>query len=288
MQSRLFPSLVVSLCLVTLGCSGTPTTPSPEQYFADAKNNLASLDYGSALKNLDRLIKAAGDQPLGQQGTVLRTALLVAMAEASKQMAEAYVVGVKEPPAATRYGQFSKMRSDYYGIARSRLLDAAESVMAQRTKLGDKPLPLEMRFPDFSGSEPPAIAKIRSGRWVEEGDRYRVELESDRNALARVLARLVGAGEDVHKGRAVFEKGGVQIDPRLYLIELSNTFLRLSEIFDCRALDDPRYRRIVLEVVRDNLDAALKLVVAKPDKDLEARAKKIKAECEKTLKTLGA
>jgi hypothetical protein len=32
----------------------------------------------------------------------------------------------------------------------------------------------------------------------------------------------------------------------------------------------------------------MKLLAAKPDKDLEARAKKMESECEKTLKKLGA
>lgn len=284
MQPRLFPPFGLALCLVLAACTSAP--PTGEQYFSDAKNNVATLDFESALKNLDRLIKSAGDQPIAQQGTVLRTALLTAMADGSKQMAEAYGAGAKQPPAQARQAQFTQMRSDYYGVARVRLMNAMEAVMQQRGKLGNQPLRLDMAFPEFSGTGNPAVTKVKDGYWAEEADRYRVELETVRNALARALARLAGAGEDVHKGRAAFGKGGVEIDPRVYLIELSNAFVQLSEIFDKNALNDARYRRIALEVVRDNMDAALKLLGAKPDKELEAKAKKIRAESEKALNAL--
>ncbi len=288
MHLRLFPPLALTLCLVLASCTGAPPTPTAEQYFNDAKNNLASLDFDTALKNFDRMVKAAGDQPLAQQGIALRTALLTALAQGSKQMAEIYGAGVKQPAASTRQGEFSRMRSDYLGISRTRLMDAMQALMGQRSKLGDKPLRLDVSFPSFSGSDPPELAKIEAGYWVEDANRYRAELAMDRNALARTLARLAGAGDDVNKGQVLFSKGGVDIDPRVYLIELSNAFQKLSQIFDRRALDDPRYLRICNEVIRDNMDLSLKLLAAKPDKDLEAQAKKLKAECEKQLKTLGS
>jgi len=287
---RLFPFgfLVMGTFWLLSGCAGAPPTPTAQQYFNDVKNNLNSSDYDAALKNLDRLIKSAGEQPLGLQGTVLRAVLLTAMAEGSKQMAEAYAVGVKQPAAQAHPGAFSKMRADYYGMARVWLMNAMEGVMGQRGKLTEQPIPLDIAFPEFRGTEPTAFAQIKNGYGVQEAERYRAQIEEMRNALARRLAALVGAGEDVNKGQAIFSKGGAQIDPRLYLIEMSDAFLRLSEIFGPRALDDPRYRRASLEVVRDNMDVALKLLSAKPDKSLEARAKKMKAECEKQLKALGA
>ncbi len=289
MPGRTLHSLGITVCcLLLLACTGAPPTPSAQQYFIDAKNNLAAADFDTALKNLDRSIKTAGEQPVGQQASVLRAVLLTALAGGSKEMAEAYGTGVKEPEGQAHFGYFNKTRSGYYGISRVRLIDAMQAVMDQRSRLGEKLLPLEVNFPGFVGAEDPAVTKIKKGYAVEDADRYRAELKSDRNALARTLAALVGAGEDPNKGQEIFSKGKVEIDPRVYLIELSNTFLRLGSIFERRALDDPRYLRAVNEVVRDNMDLALKLLAAKPDKDLEARAKKIRADCEKSLKALGS
>ena len=286
MTRRFWPFLILSIVLAWTGCSSGPSTSPTDQAVADIKANLASMDYEAALKNLDRLIKNAEGQPIAQQAIILRTALLTAMAEASKKMAEAYREGASQPAAAARQGQLIKMKSDYYGVARARLMGSMEGVMGQRRKLS-APMPLDFAFPDFTGADPAAVAKIQKGQWVEDGERYRAELECVRNALAGTLARLVGAGDDVHKGHALFEKGGVQIDPRVYLLELSERFYKLSEIFERRGLDDARYRRISLEVVRDNMDIVLIMVEAKPDKDLETRAKKLKADCEKALKSMG-
>jgi hypothetical protein len=146
---------------------------------------------------------------------------------------------------------------------------------------------MEVNFPGFTGAEDRAVTKIKNGYAVEDAARFSAELRLDRNALAGSLAVLVGAGEHLDKGRDIFSRGKVEIDPRVCVIELSSIFLRLGGIFGRRALDESRYLRAVNEVVRDNMDVALKLLAAKPDKDLEARAKKIRVECEKTLKGLG-
>jgi tetratricopeptide (TPR) repeat protein len=283
---HLYLPVVLGTCLSLLvACTSAPPPPAPEQYFGDARANLATMDFEAALRNLSRAIQVAGEQPVGQQAAVLRAALLTAMADASKQFAEACTAGAKQ--SRTHVGQFNRLRTDYYGIARGRLVEAMETVIGQRAKLTNQPVPLAVEFPGFSGTDPPALGRLQIGAWVEETERQRAELEITRNALARLLARLVGAGEDVHKGRAAFEKGGVEIDPRIYLIELSDAFLRLSKIFERGALDDPRYRRISYEAVGETLDVALKLLADQPDKQLEARAKKIKGECEKGLKAIG-
>ena len=96
MQRRTFPLFILLVCLL-VACGGGPATPTSEQYFLDAKKNLATLDYEAALKNLDRLAKSAEGQPLAQQGTILRIALLAAMAEATSKMAEAYGDGARQP-----------------------------------------------------------------------------------------------------------------------------------------------------------------------------------------------
>jgi hypothetical protein len=267
-------------------CTSTPPAPPAERYFADAKNNLTAMDYEAALKNLDRAVKSAGADPAGRQARLLHTALLVALAEGTKEMGDAYGAGMRQPAASARQSQFVKMRADYYGICRVRLMNAMENMLAERGKLGEQLLPFNVAFPEFRGTRHPAIETIETGYGPEENDRYRAELESVRNALARTLARWAGAGEDVHKGHAAYDRGGVQIDPRVLLIEASNSFLRIGEVFDRRSLDDPRHYRITLEVVRDTLDVALKLLTAKPDKELEARAKKLRADCEKILKRL--
>lgn len=287
MQPRLFVSLVVAISVISMGCSSTPPKPPGEKDLTDARNSIKASDFNAALTDLDGAIKSAGDESLGQQAFVLRVALVTALADAAKQMAESYALGAREPAAQSHYGSFNKMRADYYGIARARFMDAMQSVMNQRRKLSGNPLPIEVNFPGFTGGTDPTATKIKSGQWVADAERMSAELLADRNALARLLSALGGGGEDPNKGQQIFSSGKVDIDARVYLIELSSSFLRLGAMFEPRALNEMDHLRTVNEVVRGNLEVAMKLLAAKPDKDLEARAKKMQAECEKTLKKLG-
>ena len=287
MQHRPLPSLVVALPLLLVACSGAPSTPPSERYLADARNSFKASELNAALNSLDAAIKSAGDEPVGQQAAVLRAALVTALADANKQMAEAYGLGTKEPAAESHFGLFNKSRSDYYSIARSRLMDAMQSVMDQRRKLTANPLPIEVSFPGFTGGTDPTVIRIKRGQWVTDSDRVGAELQTERNALARILSALAGAGQEPSKGQQIFSKGKVDIDPRVYIIELSRSFLEIGGIFEPRALNEPDHLRTVYEVVRGNLEVAVKLLATKPDKDLEARAKKMQSECEHVLKKFG-
>jgi hypothetical protein len=278
-------ALLLFVCLCVLACSGESSKPADLPYAA-AKENLTTLDYDAALKNLEKTVKAAPDEPDGKEAAILRIALLTAMAESSRDMAEAYGIGVTQPAAHTQTGAFMRKRSDYFGISRVYLMNAMEAVLKQRVKLSDAPLPLNTAFPDFSGTEPAAMERIRHGMSVEDSNRVRTELENSRNYLARLMAALAGAGEDVHKGHAAFQKGNLQIDSRIYLIELSAAFYKLREIFEAKALDDSRYLRTTIEVVQGNLEALDKLLAARPDKDLQTRSKKLRADCDAALKKI--
>ena len=180
------------------------------------------------------------------------------------------------------------MRADYNGVARSRLMDAMQSVMNQRSKLSGNPMPIEINFPGYTGGADPTVTKIKTGQWIPDADRVAAETRLSRNALARILSALAGAPQDPSKGQQLLSSGKVDIDPRVYLIELSNNFLQIGAMFDPHGVNEPDHLRIVYQVVRGNLDVAMKLLVAKPDKDLESRAKKMQADCDKTLKKLGS
>jgi hypothetical protein len=278
--------LGAALSLFVVACGSGPTAPTAEQYFQTAKDNLRAMDFDTAVKNLDRMIDSAGDTPLARQGILFRAVLLTALAEGDAHMAEAYSTGSRQPGGQAQFGLFSKFRNDYYGMARVHFMNAMEAVMAQRQRMQADPVALDIQFPDFTGTDPAALALIQSGKVPSEAERYRAELECSRNALARRLAAVVGAGDDVHKGHAVFAAGGVQIDPRAYLLEISEEFLRLSDMFGPRGMNEVRYIRATHEVVLDNLRVVEALLEKKPDADLESRTQKMKADCEKRMKSL--
>jgi hypothetical protein len=178
------------------------------------------------------------------------------------------------------------MRGDYYNTSKSYLMDAMQATMDQRSKLTDKAMPMEATFPGFTGTNP-GLNKIKSGQLVSDSERLSAELQADRDALAVVLSAIGGAGQDPHKGQEVYSNGKVDLDPRVYIIALSDNFEQTGAIFDYRGLNEPDRLRTVNEVVQGNLAVAQKLLAAKPDKPLEAQVKKIQADCDKSQKKPG-
>jgi hypothetical protein len=261
------------VCAVFAGCSSGPTVSEGDQHFLDAKNNLKSSDFKAALRNLDATIKSTSNPAIKQEAYVIRVALMTALADANKQMGEAYQVGAKQPAAAGHTGQFYKNRSDYYNTAHSQLMDAMQSVMDQRGKLGDQALVIEITFPGFTGTNA-GINNLKNGQLIGDADRMQAESQADRNALAKVLTAIAGAKDDVNKGQEIYGKGKVEIDPRVYLIALSDSFLSTGSMFGPRGLNESDHLATVNQVVKSNLEVAEKLLGAKPDKDLETQAKK--------------
>ena len=219
------------------------------------------------MRNLDKVIKGSSDESQRQQAIVLRTVL---------------VIEAKIPAGQSHSGSYCRMRSDYYNTARSFLMDGMQAVMDQRSKLGATPLVIEVTFPGFQGTNA-AMNKIKSGQPVSDNHELSAEQQATRSALATVLSAIAGAPDDLNKGQQTYSNK-VEIDPRAYLIELSNSFYQSEAMFDWRGLNQPDKTRPVNDVARGNLDVAQKMLTAKPDKDMQARVTKMLSDCDKADK----
>ena len=150
-------------------------------------------------------------------------------------------------------------------------------------------MPIEINFRrGYTGGADLTVTKVKTGQWIPDADRVAAETRLSRNALARILSALAGPLRTPARGQQLFSSGKVDIDPRVYLIELSNNFLEIGTMFDPHGVNEPDHLRIVNQVVRGYLDVPMKVLAAKPDKDLESRAKKMHADCDKALKKLAS
>jgi hypothetical protein len=102
MPHRPWPILAaIAICLLLLACSSAPPTSQNDASFIDARNNFKASDFKAAWRNLNKVGKESSDESQRQHAIVLRTALVTALADANKQMAEAYYIGAK-PPRGSR------------------------------------------------------------------------------------------------------------------------------------------------------------------------------------------
>jgi hypothetical protein len=290
MSHRPWPFLAIAVSLLLFACSNAPTTSPDAQHFADAKANLQASDFAAALSNLEITIKTTSNETTKKEASLLRVILLTATADADQQMAAAYQAGAHEPSAQGQTGAFYKMRGDYGNTARAYLMNAMQAVMDERGKLdaNTAPVALDVAFPGFTGGMDETLVRIKQGQLVPDAERLTSEHQLTRNAMAKVLTALAGAGSDLNKGKDLYGAGKVNVDARTYLVELSDQFLRIGQMFDVRALNEPDKFKTVNQVVEENLAIATKLLATKPDKDLDARVKKMQTECDKCLKKLKA
>jgi len=272
---RLRPTVILAVivCLFLASCSSGPEVSEGDQHFLDAKNNLKSSDFKAALTNLQATIKSTTNPAVKQEASVLRVALVTALAAANKEMGEAYQIGARMPAAAGHTGAFYKTRSDYYNTAHAQLMDAMQTVMDQRAIMSDKPMVIEVAFPGFTGTNP-GLNNVKNGQLIGDADRVQAELQSDRDALALVLTAMAGAKDNLNKGKEIYAAGKVEIDPRMYLLALNDSFLSTGQMFGFRGLNEPDHLTTVNQVVMGNLEVVKKMLSAKPDKDLEAQITK--------------
>ena len=269
MKSRPLAVAAIILSVFLASCSGGPSVPEGDQHFLDAKNNLKSSDFKAALSNLQATIKSTTNPAVRQEASILRVALVTAMAAANKEMGEAYQIGARQPAAAGHTAAFYRNRSDYYNTAHAQLMDAMQTVMDQRQILSDKPMVIEVVFPGFTGTNP-GLSNVKSGQLIGDADRYQAELQADRDALALVLTGMAGAKDNLNKGKDIYSAGKVEIDPKVYLLALNDSFLSTGAMFGFRALNEPDHLATVNQVVMGNLEVVKKMLTAKPDKDLTA------------------
>jgi len=273
MRLRPLAVVVAILCFILASCSSGPTVSEGDQHFLDAKNNLKSSDFKAAFTNLSATINSTTNPAVKQEASVLRVALVTALAAANKEMGEAYQLGAKMPAAAGHTGAFYKARSDYYNTAHAQLMDAMQTVMDQRAIMSDKPMVIEVVFPGFTGTNP-GLNNVKSGQLIGDADRVQAELQADRDALALVLTGMAGAKDNLNKGKGIYSTGKVEIDPRMYLLALNDSFLSTGQMFGFRGTNDPDHLATVNQVVMGNLEVVKKMLGAKPDKDLEAQITK--------------
>ena len=265
------------------GCAASPKPATPASQLAVAKEALRQRDHDRALDLLARLSKQENET--AERARMLSIAVLGGMGESYHEMGDAYLKGSTLVRSEAEKTRFRKMAMDYYGMARVRSLNSVEQFLPLLKKSDTKPFTVEAKFPEASVMENATLKKLQQGIWVGEEERYRAELDVLDLWVAKMLCASASVS-DLNQGRALYQKGAVELDPRGYFVAMARTIMDGSTLFAPKALDDSRMRRLFYEKAQDTLDAAMRLLKIQPDKALETRARKMKEDSQKELKRL--
>ncbi len=276
---------VFSSLVAWSGCAPSPKPVTPASQFAEAKEMLRQRTYDRALDSLAKLSKQEND--MAERARMLSVAVLGSMGESYREMGDAYMKGSTVVRTEAEKMRFRKMAMDYYGMARVRSLNYVEQFLPLLKKSDTKPFTVEARFPEASAVENATLNKLQQGIWVGEEERYQAELDTLDLWVAKILCASALVS-DLNQGRALYQKGTVDLDPRGYFVAMAKTMMDASALFASKALDDSRMQRLFYEKADETLDASMRLLKMQPDKALETRARRMKQDCQKELKRLPA
>ncbi len=276
---------VFSSLVAWSGCAPSPKPVTPASQFAEAKEMLRQRTHDRALDSLAKLSKQENE--MAERARMLSIAVLGGMGESYREMADAYMKGSTVVRTEAEKMRFRKMAMDYYGMARVRSLNYVEQLLPLLRKSDTKPFTVEARFPEASAVENATLNKLQQGIWVGEEERYRAELDMLDLWVAKILCASASVS-DLNQGRALYQKGTVDLDPRGYFVAMAKTMMDASALFTPKALDNSRMRRLFYEKADETLDVSMRLLKMQPDKALETRARRMKQDCQKELKRLPA
>ena len=265
------------------GCAPRPKPVTPASQFAEAKEMLRQRTHDRALDSLAKLSKQENE--LAERARMLSIAVLGGMGESYREMGDAYMKGSTVVRTEAEKMRFRKMAMDYFGMARVRSLGYVEQFLPLLKKSDTKPFTVEARFPEVGAVENATVNKLQQGIWVGDEERYQAELDTLDLWVAKILCASASV-TDLNQGRALYQKGTVDLDPRGYFVAMARTMMDASALFMPKALDDSRLRRLFYEKADETLDTSMRLLKMQPDKALEARARKMKDDCQRELKRL--
>ena len=269
--------LIALAFLAFVGCSGGgtsgPQMGTAEWYWQAAQENFVKSDYRKTQEHLERVVDS--DNPQKQQAAVWRTVVLAGLVRGYKELGDVYAeVARKQPPRA---GQLQNSIQQYRRDARQFAIALTESMGTVRKLVaeGDK-VPLDFAFPTGSSTPSAALASLKSGQSPPENQLMDAERETLQWGMILQTADMVGAKEEVNRARTMFETRPVEVSKTDFFLSLGQSMYSFSDLFGQKSLNEPKIRKVMLQVALDCLTPVLEAQDAK----LKQQAEKLKKEIE--------
>jgi hypothetical protein len=277
----IFLFLLPWLLLALVGCGGQQpaqqTNPAEAKY-AEVGKALADVKYEKAISLTSEILSKFGDTEFADRARILRAVLLAGTSDGYRSLAETYMKGMEK---AKRGAPFRATAYDYYRKEKSSALGFYESAGYCLKNFTDtKTCVLECRFPSQDIVNNRFLDLVLRGAEIAQDRRMQAEEDELRNGITRMLTRFVGAGEDRMKARKLLETGSHEIDHTVFFLTMSQVLLKSQMLFARSVLNEPDKYQAFFQRAVDSYNQVDRLLKAKPDKDLQKDAAKVKADIE--------
>ncbi len=270
-------SLMVLVLLALIACSGGgssgPQMGTPEWYWQAARENFDKSDFKKTQEHLERVVDS--DNALRQQAAVWRTVVLAGLVRGYKELGDVYAeVARKQPPRAS---QVQNSIQQYRRDARQYAIELTESMATVRKLIGDADkVSLDFAFPTGSPTPSAVLASLKSGQTPPETQLMDAERETLQWGMILQTADTAGAKNEANRARAMFENRPVEVSRTDFFLSMGESMYAFSDLFGQKSLNEPKIRKVMLQVALDCLAPALEAQDAK----LKQQAEKLKKEIE--------
>jgi hypothetical protein len=266
------------LLLALVGCGGQPTQQAnpAEAKYAEMEKALADLKYEKAISLTSEVLSKFGDTEFADKARILRTVLLAGACDGYRDLAETYMKGMEK---AKRGGPLRATAYDYYRKEKGSALGFFESASyCLKNFVDTKKCVLDCKFPSQDIVNNRFLDLVLRGSEIEQDKRMQAEEDELRNGFIRMLTRFVGAGEDRMKARKLLEGGAFEVDHTVFFLTMSQQLLKSQMLFARSVLNEPDKYQAFFQKAVDSYNQVDRLLKAKPDKDLQKGANKVKAD----------
>jgi hypothetical protein len=273
-------SLLMLFILGFIGCGGEPkkeTNPAEAKY-ADVVKAMTDLKYEKAVSLTGEVLSKFGESEYAEKARLLRIILKAGRGDGYRNLAETYLKGMEK---SKKGGPLRAQAFDYYKYEKSEALGFFDLASYYLKNSEDtKKYVLDCKFPSRDIVNNRFLDLVLRGNIIEPDRRAQAEEDELGNGVVRMLTRFLGAGEDRAQARKVLEKGSAELDHAVFFTTMSEVLLNSQKLFARSVLNEPDRYQSFFQKATESFNLVEKLLKAKPDKDLQKTADKIKSDIE--------
>jgi hypothetical protein len=274
--------VLLALLAMGIGCGGgepQKTANPAEAKYAEVEKAMADVKFEKAISLTSEIISKYTDSEFAEKARVLRTILLAGVSAGYGKMAEIYIEGTGK--ARKDSGQFRATAWDYYRKQRAGALAFYESAdYCLKNYSETHQCIIQIKFPDQDIVTNHSLELVRRGNLVDSEKRLGGEEDEMRNGVITMLTLFLGHGIDRALARKDLESGSHRLEHSEYFATISSQLLANQKLFARAALNEPGRAQAYFKKAVEMHAFTEKLLKAKPNKDVQKEADKVKADIE--------
>ena len=231
--------VLLSACLVLIGCSSGPAPPQPGTpafSWVGAKTAYHAGDYAKANESLGNLLKRDSEYTSKAQPWAL--VLSSGIAHGAVELADTYKtgVGLNGPNSLA----LRRRAGDCLRAANGAALPGVEVFRTFIQKNHDPQILLAFEYPPMNPVEPADLTRVAKGNPLSDSEADVLQRVMIQRGVVYALGQVTGEPEKPFNVEEMFKAATVQIPRERFLFGMAELLFEQAQLYDKKHIDDPR------------------------------------------------